>query len=204
MKKKILWIILLILIIVAVVVGIAIARKQEAKTTSGTNKPSKLADSTETAEEIADNNENEEKEYKKVKLKDGTLYSLTGGEVEADVVLTDNYFDTTINDMWLNPDSYKGKLIQIEGMYLENLPYMFVGRYSASNLCPNCPPGYSYFEYVLNGKLDRKFTDEKEWIKVVGTCCVGNDETTNFTDFYYLDVITLEVMNERGQETVNN
>ena len=140
----------------------------------------------------------------KILKDDGTLYSFDGKQITADVVLTDNYYDTTINDMWLNPDSYIGKTVQIEGMYLENLPYTFVGRYSESNLCPNCPAGYSYFEYQLNGELNRKFTDEKEWIKVIGKFAVGNDASTNYTDFYYLDVLTLEVMNERGQDTVNN
>lgn len=41
-----------------------------------------------------------------------------------------------------NPDSYMNKNIEIEGMYLENLPYLFVARYSTSSLCQYCPAGY--------------------------------------------------------------
>ena len=89
-------------------------------------------------------------------------------------------------------------------MYLINNPYTFVGRYSTSNMCAYCPTGFSYLEYQLNGTIDRKLIDQDDWIKVIGTLQKGNDETSNYTDYYYLDVITLEIMNERGQETVNN
>ena len=143
-------------------------------------------------------------DYVVTKLSDGTLYSKEGKEIKPDIIIDEKYFDTTINDIWLNPKSYMNKNIQIEGMYLENLPYTFVGRYSTSNICPNCPAGYSYFEYQLDGNLDKKFTDEKEWIKVIGTLEVGNDESTNYTDFYYIKVLSLEVMNKRGNDTVNN
>ena len=37
-----------------------------------------------------------------------------------DIVLGDNYFDTTINDIFLNPQEYYNKNIEIEGMYLLN------------------------------------------------------------------------------------
>ncbi|MBR3325221.1 MAG: hypothetical protein IKG14_04165 [Clostridia bacterium] len=142
--------------------------------------------------------------YEKKELSDGVLYSIDGKEYKADLVIGDNYFDTTINDMFLNPDSYMNKNIEIEGMYLENLPYFFVGRYSTSSLCPYCPAGYSYLEYQLKGEIDRKFTEEEDWIKIIGTLAKGNDETSNYQDFYYLEVLSLEVMNEKGQTTVSN
>ena len=48
----------------------------------------------------------------------------------------------------------------------EGEPYTFVGRYSTSNVCAYCPPGFAYFEYQLDGTIDREFTDKEEWIKV--------------------------------------
>nr|MCR5185851.1 hypothetical protein [Clostridia bacterium] len=207
--KKLIYIVLLIIIIAGGAFFVANAKKQEAKVVpAGTTKGKSLTDdkSTTNSNEATIEDENDtsqsiqkEENYIETELSDGILYSKDGKEVKADVIIDDKYFDTTINDIWTNPDSYKNKNIQIEGMYLENLPYTFVGRYAESSLCPNCPPGYSYFEYQLDGKLDRKFTDEKEWIKVIGTLEVGNDETTGYTDFYYLKVLTLEVMNEKGQ-----
>ena len=196
--KKVLWIILLIIVIVGITVGIKFINL---KTETDTNQVSNTFNKNSSGEII---NENGDKEYQKVELDDGVLYSITGEKVNSDVVIPDNYFDTTINDMFLNYDKYKDKNIEIEGIYFINDPYTFVGRYSESNLCPNCPSGYSYLEYQLDGKLDYKFTDEKEWIKVIGTLQKANDETSNYEDYYYLKVISLEIMNKRGQETVKN
>ena len=194
--KKVFWIILLIIVIVGIVLGIKFI-KPRTETSSNTDAFNKNSST-----EIV--NENGDKEYQKTELDDGVLYSLTGKKEKSDVKIPDNYFDTTINDMYLNSDNYKDKKIEVEGLYFENLPYTFVGRYSESNLCPNCPNGYSFIEYQLDGKLDYKFTDAKEWIKVIGMLEKGNDETSNYEDYYYLKVISLEIMNEKGQETVNN
>ena len=81
---------------------------------------------------------------------------------------------------------------------------IIVGRYSTNTLCPTCPAGYSVMEYQLQGNLDRNFEDEKDWIKIIGVLEKGNDETTNFQDYYYLKALNLEVMNERGEDKVNN
>ena len=114
--------------------------------------------------------------YQKTQLDDGVLYSKDGKQVEADKIIGDEYYDTTINDMWLNYDSYKGKKIQIEGMFLKNSGLTFVGRYSTSSLCANCPAGYSVMEYQLDGTIDQELINEKSWIKIVATLEKGNDE----------------------------
>ncbi len=213
MNKKILWIILLVVILGAMIFGISVARKKE--TNVATTNTENFGKTTEIKNETFTNTfaidtsntttaSNSSPAYQKTKLNDGTLYSKDGKQYKADMVISEKFYDTTINDIWTNPNSYLGKTIEIEGMYLENSPYTFVGRYSTSNLCPNCPPGYSYFEYQLDGDLDLKLTDEKEWIKVIGTLEVGNDESTDFTDFYYLKVLSLEVMNKSGNKTINN
>lgn len=197
-KKKILWILLLLIVIGGIIIGIKFIKP---KTDTDTNQVSNTFNKNSNGEII---NENGDKEYQKVELEDGILYTLTGEKVNSDVVIPDNYFDTTINDLYLNSGNYENKNIEVEGLYFENLPYTFVGRYSESNLCPNCPTGYSFIEYQLDGKLDYKFTDEKEWIKVIGTLQKGNDETSNYEDYYYLKVISLEIMNKKGKDTVKN
>ena len=170
-------------------------KESNANNTADNNEDNSVANNT--------NNDNK-KEYIKTELDDGTLYSIDGQQYIADMVIGDNYFDTTINDMFYNPDSYKNKKIEVEGMYLQNLPYTFVGRYSTSNLCAYCPVGYSYIEYELDGKLDKKLIEEQDWIKIIGTLEVGNDASSNFQNYYYLKVLSLEVMKEKGQDTVNN
>lgn len=195
--KKIFWILLLIILVVGIIVGIKFIKPK-----TDTNQTSNAFNERSSSEEKT--NTNTDKEYKEIKLDDGVLYTLTGEKVSSDVVVGDNYFDTTINDMYLNYNNYKDKKIEIEGIYFINDPYTFVGRYSESNLCPNCPTGYSFIEYQLDGKLDYEFTDEKEWIKVIGTLQKANDETSNYEDYFYLKVISLEIMNKRGLETVKN
>ena len=56
----------------------------------------------------------------------------------------------------------------------------------------------------LDGKIDKELKDEEDWIKVVGTLAKGNDETSSNQDYYYLKVLSLEIMNEKGKTTVNN
>lgn len=207
--KKIVLIILLVLIIVAV--GIIIANSSSGK------KEQKVAN-TEPTSQRATNNENnkventgsetkenntESKEKLETKIEEtstGTVYKVTDKEIKPDIILKDNYFDTQIADININFDRYEGKTIQIEGMYFQNTPYTFVGRYSLSNLCPTCPTGYSYFEYEWNGDEELKLEEEKDWIKVIGTLRKGNDGV----DYYYIDVASIEIMNERGNDTVTN
>ena len=156
---------------------------------------------------LDDNNKTSNSESKKETIKkeldDGVLYTLSDNEIKADIVLKDNYYDTQIKDIMYNFDTYKGKVIEIEGMYLDMDPYTVVGRYSTNALCPYCPAGYSAFEYIWNGEKI-KLENTTSWIKVIGTLCVGNDETSGYQDYYYIDAISVEVMNERGLDTVNN
>ena len=208
-NKKILWVVLLVVIVVASIVGLVVARPKD-NTNNSNNSATVNRNSGEVSEvngnsNVAeDSNVNSGTEYQKIELSDGTLYSINGEQVKSDIVIGDNYFDTAINDIYLNPDNYYNKNIEIEGMYLASEPYTFVGRYSTSNVCAYCPPGFAYFEYQLDGTIDREFTDKEEWIKVVGTLEKGNDETTNYQDYYYIKVLNLEVMNERGLDTVKN
>lgn len=198
-KKRVLWIILLIIFIVAIVLIIKFANSK-----SSTN-DANIVDNTYNKKSNAIVEEKtDEAQYQKVELDDGILYSIDGKQYQSDIVIGDNYYDTTINDMFLNPENYMEKNIEIEGMYLENLPWTFVGRYSTSNVCVYCPEGYSYFEYQLKGKIDREFTAKEDWIKVIGTLAKGNDETSDYQDYYYLEVLSIEIMNERGLETVTN
>ena len=135
-----------------------------------------------------------------IKLDDGIKYSITNEEIKPDITLKDNYFDTQIADINTNFDNYEGKTIEIEGLYFENETYTFVGRYALSNLCPNCPPGYSYFEYEWHGEKEITLKDSDSWIKVVGTLKKGNDGV----EYYYIDASSIEIMNEKGLETVSN
>ena len=199
--KKLFWMIVFIVIVVAFVVLFVKSTYQEPKDLIVPNIAFNNATSNQPVTIVSDNLE----PYKEKIVDSGVLYSLSENEeYNADVVLKDKYFDTTIRDMNLNSSDYIGKTVEIEGLYFNNGYYSFVGRYTTSNLCPTCPPGYSFMEFHLNGTIDREFTNEGEWIKVIGIYKVGNDESSNNEDYYYLDVLSLEVMNEKGNDTVSD
>ena len=201
--KKIILILVLLLIIggiVFVVINASTGKKEQLTTNATVTQ--KTSGKTNTANNVTNNTltDNEKKETKITKLNDGTLYSLTDETIKPDIVIGDNYFDTQISDIYINFEQYEGKTIEIEGFYLYNDPYTFIGRYSEANLCPYCPVGYSYFEYKWDGDYSFNFTEEKEWLKITGTIKKGYDGV----EYYYIDVLSLEVMNERGLDTVKN
>ena len=140
-----------------------------------------------------------------MELADGTLYTNTGKVEKSDMVIGTNYFDTTITDMYYNPANYQDKKIEIEGFYLTNgdgTPYTFVGRYSKNTLCPTCPSGYSVLEYQLDGKIDETFKEEDTWLKIIGELEEGYDEV--YGEYYYLKVLNLQVMKQKGEMEVVN
>lgn len=198
-KKKIGLIILLITIIIIIALVLVKSNVKNEQNTDVTGNSLNV----EHSEKIENNNQTNEKEIVVSTLDDGTLYTTTTEEIKANIVVGDNYFDTQMADINLNFSSYKGKTIEIEGMYLSNLQYTFIGRYSTSNLCVDCPTGYSYIEYEFKGNNLPELKDEQDWIKIIGTLKEGYDESMG-VDYYYIDVISLQVMNERGMDTVSN
>lgn len=195
--------ILLLVVIVVVIVLVAVnasSGKKEEKTNSDSGKISKVSQDNNQNTQV--NQESTEDQTKIIitKMDDGTKYAVTEEDIKPEIVLGDNYFDTQITDISLNFNKYEGKTIEIEGLYFENTPYTFIGRYSTSNMCPTCPTGISYFEYEWKGDQKIPVTQENEWIKVIGTLKKGFDQV----EYYYIDVASIEIMNEKGMDTVSN
>ncbi len=198
-NKKIGLIALLVIIVAIVAIVLVNSNEKQEKKTSGVT----------TINDISGNEQasigSQTKEMKKTTLEDGTLYTATNMEeiTNPEIVLGDNYFDTTVADINLNFDSYANKTIQVEGMYISSESYTFVGRYSTSNLCADCPQGFSYIEYEAKSDNLPTLTSEQDWIKIKGILKKEYDPSIK-SDYYYIDVASLEVMNERGQDTVSN
>ena len=214
MSKKIIYIILLIIAIagaVALVFGLNSATEKRDNKANTINIGDKNIDKAEVDKimPVANTVNNSAKEAKKTtvtRLDDGTLYSITDEEIKPDIIIGDNMFDTQISDFNLNFKQYEGKIVEIEGFYLENRPdashlYTFVGRYSNSNLCQYCPQGYSYFEYEWHGDQGPTLTNESGWMKIVGKLTEGKDDAG---PYYYIDASSIEIMDVRGLLTVNN
>lgn len=205
-NKSVLKKIILVAVLIIVVIGIILiavnssSGKKETKTGNSNKTSVSKSNGSQTSASNIVNKTVDMKEVKKTELSDGVLYSLTDEKIKPDIVIGDNYFDTQVADMTMNFNNYEGKIIEIEGYHLTNGPYTFIGRYSLSNLCADCPAGYSYFEYEWNGKEKVDIKEEDDWIKIVGKLKRGNDGT----EYYYIDVLSLEIMNEKGLDTVSN
>ena len=209
-KKKLMWIFILI-VFVLIIVGIAIFVKPRDTSNDNSVAVKKVTDSKK--DNNSDTSKTEEKtdkiEYKRTELDDGILYSENGEKLTSDKIIGTEYFDTTINDMYLYPENYSGKNIEIEGLYLATEPYTFVGRYSTASVCPYCSGGFSYIQYEFDGDIQEKLTDQETWIKLIGTwekgkMNYGTEENSYYDDYYYLKVLNFEIMNEKGQDTVKN
>lgn len=199
--RKIGLILILVVIVIAIifVVKNSSSGKKEEKTSSNTTVSKVSQSENQNTQASQESTQNQTKTII-TKMDDGTQYSLTKDDIKPDIVLGDNYFDTQITDISLNFNKYEGKTIEIEGLYFENMPYTFVGRYSTSSMCPTCPTGVSYLEYQWSGDQKIPVTQENEWIKVKGTLKKGFDQV----EYYYIDVASIEIMNERGMDTVSN
>ncbi len=113
------------------------------------------------------------------------------------------------SNMYVYPDKYENKNIEIEGLFLTSDNETFVGRISTVTTCPYCAGGFSYLEYKFDGNIKEELKDQDTWIKVIGTwekekVNYGTEEHPYYDDNYYLKVKTIEVMHEKGQTTIKN
>ncbi|MDD4067050.1 MAG: hypothetical protein PHH22_03655 [Clostridia bacterium] len=114
-----------------------------------------------------------------------------------DVVISDKYFITQLNEIYLNTEDYLGKVIEIEGFPLSNGQYNFVARYGPG-CCSNDAIAYLEYEY----DKDLELIDEKDWIKIIGEICKGKDE--NGSEYIYIDASSVEKKDIRGVDTVTH
>ena len=116
------------------------------------------------------------------------------------IEIKERMFINQCNDVYLNPDDYRGKLIKLEGIYDgftdeetgEKLNFVF--RYG-----PGCCgyDGVTGFEFNYNGNIP----NPQDWIEVVGV--VEILEIDNY-ETIRLNAISLNVLDKRGKEFVAN
>ncbi len=115
--------------------------------------------------------------------------------------IKEKLFITQINDIFYNFDDYKDKIIVIEGMYSE---FTSLDGKSKSPVVfrfgPGCCNNDGWGGFLLKNYEGEKPKD-KEWIKVIGTPLLV--ENGVYKDLF-LEVISLEILSERGAETVNS
>jgi uncharacterized membrane protein YcgQ (UPF0703/DUF1980 family) len=120
------------------------------------------------------------------------------------IEIKEKMFISQVNDVYVNPEDYLGKTIKLEGIFKEEQTYeksyCFVLRYG-----PGCCgyDGNVGFE-VAWGKEDKKkektYPSNDSWVEATGE--LKTYEEDGYTQYLYLDLVSLNVLNKRGIETV--
>ena len=117
------------------------------------------------------------------------------------IEIKEKMFISQVNDVYLNPEDYLGKTIKLEGLFkIEqgyDKSYCFVLRYG-----PGCCgyDGNVGFEVAWDNENKKPYPGEDAWVEATGE--LKTYEEDGYTEFLYLDLISLNVLNKRGQETV--
>jgi uncharacterized membrane protein YcgQ (UPF0703/DUF1980 family) len=111
--------------------------------------------------------------------------------------LKDRLFVQQVNDININPQNYKDKVIQIEGFFAKYKDGKNVERYSVYRRTAGCCgfDGSVGFEFVYKkGKLNFK---EDDWIYVEAHIAKSKNEVYDY-DYIYLDAISV-VQKDKGK-----
>ena len=113
--------------------------------------------------------------------------------------IREKMFLTQIEDIFYNFDMYKDKTIMVEGMF--TLFYDATGTQSIPGvyrLGPGCCGNDGWGGFLLN--YEGELPEDDDWVKVTGTPELVID---GFYQDLYLNVISIEVLDERGAEYVS-
>lgn len=124
-------------------------------------------------------------------------YDFTKGEGDT-IEISEKMFLTQINDMYYNFEDYKDKTIRVQGMYdietseIDGSTMHMVYR-NGPGCCGNDGWGGFYLHY------DGVYPEQNAWVEVIGTPELVEDEEYMLL---YLNVTSIQVMEERGEEFV--
>jgi len=118
------------------------------------------------------------------------------------IEIKEKMFISQVNDIYLNTEDYLGKTIKLQGLFKEEQPYegdpyCFVLRYG-----PGCCgyDGNVGFEIKWDESRAQPFPKVDSWIETTGV--LKQYEEDGYDQYLYLDLISLNVLNKRGAETV--
>jgi uncharacterized membrane protein YcgQ (UPF0703/DUF1980 family) len=118
------------------------------------------------------------------------------------IEIKEKMFVAQVNDVYLNTEDYLGKTIKLEGIFkkeqpYEGDPYCFVLRYGPG-CCGN--DGNVGFEIKWDKSIAQPYPKVESWVESTGV--LKYYEEDGYGQYLYLDLISLNVLNKRGLETV--
>lgn len=111
--------------------------------------------------------------------------------------IREKYFLLQISDIFFNFDSYKDRVVKVEGLYgvdyySDEPEFRVVYRFG-----PGCCGNDGWGGFFLN--YDGEWPEVDDWIEVIGTPRIQEGEYMNML---YLDVISITVKDEVGEVLV--
>jgi uncharacterized membrane protein YcgQ (UPF0703/DUF1980 family) len=121
------------------------------------------------------------------------------------IEISEKLFSTHVYDIYLNEKNYLGKTISLEGIFKKEPVYgdeaptlNFVVRYGLD--CCIADTSYIGFEVRLNEKRALSYPDDDAWVSASG---VLKSYTEGHSQYLYLDLISLDVLEKRGIELIS-
>jgi len=119
------------------------------------------------------------------------------------VEIKEKMFISQVNDVYINAEDYFGKTIKLEGLFVTEQfssrtdPYCYVLRYG-----PGCcgSDGNVGFEVAWASSKKMSYPEENAWVEAIGELKTYEEDNSKYL---YLDLSSLNVLNKRGAEYVN-
>jgi len=117
------------------------------------------------------------------------------------VEIKEKMFLAQVNDVYLNAEDYLGKTIKLEGIFKEEQgyekAYCFVVRYGPG-CCGN--DGNAGFEVAWAKEKAHPYPAIDSWVEATGV--LKKYEEDGYSQYLYLDLSSLNVLDRRGAELV--
>jgi len=117
------------------------------------------------------------------------------------IEIKEKMFNAQVNDVYLNREDYLGKTLKLEGIFIteqyERKSYRYVIRYG-----PGCC-GFDAnvgFEVRWANEKTNPYPAYNSWVEATGV--LKTYEEDGYSDYLYLDLVSLNVLSKRGSETV--
>ena len=115
------------------------------------------------------------------------------------IEIREKFFLGQVNDIYLNPDDYIGRTIKLEGLFMNSQadngedPFYAVYRYGPGGCCGI--DGIVGFEAAWPDNITKEYPENDSWVEAVG-------ELKKKNLFLYIDLVSLNVLDKRGQEFI--
>jgi uncharacterized membrane protein YcgQ (UPF0703/DUF1980 family) len=114
------------------------------------------------------------------------------------VEIGDRMFISQVNDVYLNAKDYMGKTIKLEGIFKCEAPYNFVIRYGYGGCCgADANVG---FEVMWDKTSEKPYPAADSWVEATGVLKLHSEGSNS--QYLYLDLASLNIMDKRGMEFV--